>query len=87
MEKSRKKGILSLVLGFCSLYLPFFNLLNAGLAIAFGIRARKTAGSNLGLIGIILGASTFMLQVTSIIISTSIIIFSVLGYFIALVVI
>lgn len=65
---SRKYGILSLVLGFCSLYLPVMSLLNAGLSIAFGFKARKTKGQNLGIIGMVLGFSCIALNIISLLI-------------------
>lgn len=67
--ESRKKGIVALVLGFCSLYVPFFNLFTAGLAIAFGIKSKKTKGSNLGLIGLVLGICSLIINLTSFILS------------------
>ena len=70
---NRKIGIASLILGFCSMYIPCCNVVTAILAIVFGSKAKKTPGENLGTIGKLLGIFTLV----SIVVSTIIIIFTI----------
>lgn len=77
--KNKKIGIISLILGFCSLYIPFFNLVTAILAIVFGAKAKKTEGKNLGIIGIVLGSMSLAINLISLVLSMSLLIFSIVG--------
>lgn len=77
--QSKKFGILSVVIGFCSIYIPFFNLVTAILAIVFGAKAKKTEGVNLGIIGIVLGTMSLIINFMSFVLSMSLIIFSIVG--------
>lgn len=77
--QSKKFGILSVVIGFCSIYIPFFNLITAILAIVFGVKAKKTEGVNLGIIGIVLGTMSLIINLMSFVLSMSLLIFSIVG--------
>lgn len=77
--QSKKFGILSVVIGFCSIYIPFFNLVTAILAIVFGVKAKKTEGVNLGIIGIVLGTMSLIINFMSFVLSMSLLIFSIVG--------
>ena len=58
--KSKKMGLLSVIFGFASLFIPLLNKVTAVLAIVFGIKAKNTKGEDLGYIGIIAGCTYFV---------------------------
>lgn len=61
-KKNDKKGFATaaMILGFCSLFVPFFNSITAVLAIVFGALGRK---HDLGIIGLVVGIIYFVNQV------------------------
>lgn len=61
-KKNDNKGFATaaMILGFCSLFVPFFNSITAVLAIVFGALGRK---HDLGIIGLVVGIIYFVNQV------------------------
>lgn len=72
-EKDRTKGFATaaMILGFCGLFLPFFNIITSILAIVFGILGRK---HDLGVVGLVSGIIFFVNRIYIGILSTAYII-------------